>query len=204
MTLADRADAYRAAFPDRPASWLVVVEERGGPCLYGRWVLGADYRNRTTFYGTFPPGLLDRMMALFPDVPIAPTARSRVLHAFAGALPPGPYVRLDVVRDADRQPDVQGDVLDVARLFGTRTFDLVVADPPYSREDATYYATPMVARRKVTAALAEVTRPGGFLCWVDCVWPMFRKTEWRTIGRIAITRSTNHRLRDLTIFERVA
>lgn len=42
------------------------------------------------------------------------------------------------------------------------------------------------------------------LVWLDVVWPMFRKSEWRTVGRITVIRSTNHRARIATIFERVA
>jgi hypothetical protein len=36
------------------------------------------------------------------------------------------------------------------------------------------------------------------------VWPMHRKDEWRTVGRIMLVRSTNHRVRCVTIFERVS
>lgn len=91
---------------------------------------------------------------------------------------------------------------DVPRLFGATRFRLIMADPPYSQQDATHYQTPAIYRRRALAALAEVTAPGGFCVWLDTVWPMHSKRQWRTCGRIALTRSTNHRLRDITIFER--
>lgn len=50
----------------------------------------------------------------------------------------------------------------------------------------------------------KVTKPGGHLVWLDVCWPMHRKVEWVTVGRIAIVRSTNHRVRMATIFERCA
>lgn len=61
----------------------------------------------------------------------------------------------------------------------------------------------MVNRGKATRALAQVVDPGGFLVWLDTVWPMHRKAEWRTVGRILLQRSTNHRARIVSIFERV-
>ena len=62
----------------------------------------------------------------------------------------------------------------------------------------------MIVRGKVTRALAEVVRPGGHLAWLDVCWPMHNKTQWVTVGRIFIQRSTNHRVRVLSIFEMVA
>lgn len=41
MTLAERAAAYARTFPGRPP--LQLVEEGGGPALYGVWVMGNDY-----------------------------------------------------------------------------------------------------------------------------------------------------------------
>ncbi|MND07635.1 hypothetical protein D3C83_297470 [compost metagenome] len=54
------------------------------------------------------------------------------------------------------------------------------------------------------AAIARVTIVGGHLVWLDTTWPMHRKAEWRTVGRITIVRSTNHRVRMISIFERQA
>ena len=61
-----------------------------------------------------------------------------------------------------------------------------------------------IDRLRATSALASVTKPGGHLVWLDTCWPQHRKTEWLTVGRITIVRSTNHGLREATIFERAA
>lgn len=198
MTIADRAAAYSRTFPDRPP--LQVVQEGGADVLYGTWLCGNDYRTRSALYGAYPHGYLERVMALFP-------AGGHVLHAFAGALPPGPYRRLDLV-DRVGAPDPLfhcASVYDAATVFADLPlFDLVIADPPYSKDDAEQYGTPSVNRGRATRALAAATRVGGHLVWLDTTWPMFRKAEWRTVGRIALIRSTNHRVRLVSIFERVA
>lgn len=193
MTMADRAASYARTFPMRPP--LQVVQEGGADVLYGVWVIGADYRNRSTFYGSYPVGYLARVAALFPDVTDAET-----LHVFSGSLAAGQYRRCDAVQEAEYQCSVY----DLPARVAGETWPLVLADPPYSAADAEKYGTPMVNRGKVLRALAQVTAPGRHLVWLDTVWPMHRKAEWRTAGRILLQRSTNHRVRLVSIFERVA
>lgn len=36
---------------------------------------------------------------------------------------------------------------------------------------------------------------------IDQVWPMHRKAEWKTWGTIGLVRSTNHRMRLVSMFE---
>lgn len=229
LTLRERAAAYNvSAFGRRfPASRLWVVQEQGEDVIYGVWQLGNDYRNQSVLYGAYPPHYLERVSTLFPDLLAEPGV---TLHAFAGSLPADPsYVRIDLCRDDVRQPDVQGSVYDVARHFAARRpFRMCFADPPYSDQDAVFYGVPMVDRRRAMSALATVVEPGGFLVWLDTTWPMHRKTEWRTCGRItlfdvdepdeaaepeldwqkrgviSLIRSTNHRFRGISLFERRA
>lgn len=206
MTLIERAAAYNASFAKFPASHLRVVQERGGDVLYGTWVLGNDYRNKTPYYGAYPPGYLERMAALFPDATADPT---KALHVFGGSLPRSShYTTVDINPDLD--PDFCCSVYDlpdrINLALGQRhgRFGLVLADPPYSAADAEKYGTAMVDRRRAIAALAQVTRVGGHLVWLDVCWPMHRKAEWRTVGRVTLIRSTNHRVRLISIFERQA
>lgn len=189
----ERRDAYAKAFPRWPASWPWVVREQDRDVLLAVWVIGNDYRNKTRFYGAYPRGYLERVAALFPDM----TRPEAVLHVFSGSLPPGNYVRCDSVQDAE----LRCSVYEIARATAG-TFELIMADPPYTKEDASRYSTPMVDRRRAMAALAEVARPGAFLVWLDTVWPMHRKAEWLTVGRILVQRSTNHRVRVASIFMR--
>lgn len=196
MTLTQRVEAFKTAYPDNPASWPWLVEEAGRQVMYAVWVVGNDYRNKTEYYGAYPPRFLDKLMALFPDM-----QPSEILHVFSGSLPAGPYTRIDV--NPLLEPDIVGNVYDAPAIFRDREpFGLDIADPPYSDDDAVKYGTPMVNRFRVTQALAQVTRPGGFLAWLDTVWPMHTKDEWLTVGRIYLQRSTNHRVRALHLFER--
>ncbi len=201
MNLPDRARAFEHAFPKWPASWPRIVKEQGRDVLYATWLIGNDYRNKTKFYGSYPPGYLARVAALFPDVPLFDEARGKLntLHVFSGSLPEGMYVRCDTVQPAECACSVYD-------LSPSRDgcYPLVIADPPYSAVDAQRYGTAMIDRRRALAALAAVTEPGGHLVWLDQVWPMHRKADWRTVGRITVVRSTNHRVRLASIFERVA
>lgn len=221
MTLQDRAESYARAFPQWPGSWPTVSTTGVRPCLRGEWMFGQDYRNKSKFYGAYPGNYLERLAALFPDrdlLPGAPllTTETRTLHAFSGSLPPGPYDRCDMIQPAEYQCDVatlaeaigdhDGDQVDAVRmrlLASNGGYDLVCADPPYTADDAMRYGSPPPNRAKATRALAKVTRVGGHLAWLDTCWPMHSKREWITVGRIYVARSTNHRVRLLTIFERV-
>lgn len=198
---------FRQKFAKWPASHPVIVREQGRDVVYATWLIGQDYRNKSHFYGAYPPGFLGRLMALMGDVPytrhIAGREVPNILHVFSGSLPAGPYVRLDINRDLDAE--YHGSVYDAAGIFGSRPkFGLVMADPPYTSSDAVKYGASMVNRGRVLRALADITLPGGYLAWLDTVWPMHRKDQWSTVGRITVIRSTNHRVRLLTIFERSA
>jgi hypothetical protein len=192
LTLADRANAYNAQYSHWPASRLHVDHEQGREVLYGWWVIGNDYRNPSRYFGAYPRGFVDRVMSLFPDA-----AADTTLHAFAGSVPAGPYVRCDLQGDVEARYSV----LELPDHFG-RVFSLILADPPYSAADAAKYSTPPVDRRRALAALAAVAAPGAHLGWLDCCWPMHSKQQWVTVGRIAVCRSTNHKIRQLTLFTR--
>lgn len=192
MTFRDRIEAFAAAFPN-PAARPYLVEEQGRQVMYATWLMGQNYQATAELYGAYPPHYLDRVMALFPDM------ATGVLHVFSGSLPPSDrYERCDLVQPAE----IQASVYDLPQIILNWSPALVIADPPYSADDAERYGTRMVDRPKAIKAIAAVTKPGGFLCWLDCVWPMHRKDQWRTVGRITVIRSTNHRVRLLSIFER--
>ena len=209
-----RAEQYNLRFPDRPPlastpDWVV-----------GAWCIGACYRNPNPLHGAYPHGYLERVHAMFPDA-------RRVLHAFSGGLTERGAIDAlgwPITHDLDRSiqmlalglelqlvdqhgpedgrhPTWQGDVCAMPEDWAGR-FDLVLADPPYSSKDAEVYGTPMPNRAKVMRALARVTRPGGNLVWLDTRWPMHRKDQWRCWGHVALVRSTNHRVRLVSMFER--
>jgi hypothetical protein len=175
------------------------VTEKGRPTIYATWLGGQDYRGRSRYYGAYPHGFLAKVMALFPDAIERMRAREiPLLHAFSGSLP----ARDQFIRCDSHQPaELACSVYDLPERTAAR-FSLIIADPIYSKADAANYGTPMVDRRRAMAALAGVAEPGAHLVWLDTVWPIHNKTQWVTVGRITVVRSTNHRVRIAHIFQR--
>lgn len=162
-----------------------------GRCV-GIWIMGNDYRVKSEYYGGYPAGYLRRVKALFPD-------KVNVLHLFSGrvdkSVMPGATVDINPELAPDYLDDAQ--TLEKVPLAG---FDLVLADPPYSVEDAERYQTTMIKRNKVMAALGERLTPGTHVVWLDQVLPMFRKDQFSIEAVIGMVKSTNHRFRVVTIF----
>lgn len=206
------ADNYNTAFPDR-----VPLSEKNG-MMGGCWMIGNQYRNPSRmpdgspFYGSYPHGYLQRVHAMFPDA-------RKILHVFSGGL------TVDMARDAcddvvqssvpfqrplielvdlggdGRHPTHQSRVEEMP-LDWFQRFDLVLADPPYSTADADKYGVAMYSRRKVLTELHRVAAPGANLVWLDTCWPIHTKKQWKTWGTIGLVRSTQHRTRLVTFFER--
>lgn len=120
-------------------------------------MIGNYYKNSTDFYGAYPHSYLKRVMSLFPDV-----NNNNILHLFSGSLDDNvPGIKMDikngkgnvVVKDAEK----------LSGAFSEGRFELILADPPYSNEDAVHYGTPMVNRNKVVSECSKVLTDDGFL-----------------------------------------
>jgi len=186
MTPAERAAFYSEAFPKYPA---LRSDDRW---IDGMWVIGNSYGG-TGYYGAYPGNYLKRVMSLFPD-------KESVLHLFSGSLPPGDYIRFDV--DLTLDAEVHGYAKDLHKKVGRNRFDLVIVDPPYSKEHAARYGSKMINRKTVVSECAKVLAPGGHLVWLDTMLPMFRKDELYWCGAIGVCVSTNHLIRGCFIFKK--
>ena len=162
--------------------------------LLGIWIMGNNYHVKSGYYGGYPAGYLKRIKALFPD-------KQNVLHLFSGKVDqsamPGDTVDLD--------PAVEPTYLDDAQRLESvpvHQYDLILADPPYSVEDCDHYQPTMVRRNLVMKSLAQKATAGTHVVWLDQVLPMYRKADWRIVGLIGMVKSTNHRFRVITIFEK--
>jgi hypothetical protein len=189
MLLHERIDNYvrETKFPRS-----LFVSEDGR--IVGTWIMGNDYRVQTGYYGGYPAGYLRRIRALFPD-------KQRVLHLFSGrvdlAALPGDTV--------DINPALEPTFVDDAQTLTNvplDQYDLILADPPYSVEDAEHYQTSMVRRNVVLRALQR-TVAGTHIVWLDQVLPMYRKDSFGIEAVIGMVKSTNHRFRVVTIFCRI-
>jgi hypothetical protein len=167
-------------------------------CVYGCWMIGNNYKNKQGYYGEYPPGYLDRVLSLFPSMdPL------RTLHLFSGTVPEGTGIRMDI--NPDLHPDVIGDAEHVKDFFGRGAFDLVIADPPYSKEHAKNYGYKLPVARKVLASLYHVVVPGGHVCWLSTKAPMYarwKRPEWEMAGLVMVYLGTNKDYRGLMILRR--
>lgn len=161
--------------------------------VVGTWIMGNDYRVRSGYYGGYPAGYLRRVRALFPD-------KRHVLHLFSGAVDlaalPGETVDINPALKPTFVDDAQ--TLEAVPLD---RYDLILADPPYSVEDAERYQTTMVKRNAVMCALQRV-EAGTHIVWLDQVLPMYRKDVFAIEAAIGMVKSTNHRFRVATVFRR--
>jgi hypothetical protein len=191
MTWEERAAAYETYARSKgfPPCFALA-----GDWAYGVWVMGNDYRVSTGYHGGYPPTYLRRVKALFPD-------KQRVLHLFSGRVNleefPGDTVDINV----DLMPTYLDDAQTLMRV-PLETYDLVLADPPYTGEDADKYGTTMVKRNAVLRALERLPS-GAHVVWLDQMLPMYRKTAFKHEAAIGIVRSTNHRFRVVTIWRRL-
>lgn len=203
MNMQDRAKAYVKA-----NSIYDPLHVDGKGRLYGTWITGNNYRG-SGYHGAYPPGYLQRVMALFPD-------RQAILHLFSGSLAEEQSgERFEVTFDLNRDmaPTVVGDAHRLSTYFAPHTFDLVLADPPYTHDDAVKYAKirgeekPEKWRKphakKILEEAHRVVKPGGFVVWLDTAWPMHSKKLWDWVGYITLIRSTNHAVRLVSIFQKV-
>ncbi len=186
-SLQERAKFYNEAFPRfAERAWLQASDS----WLWGIWSIGNNYKG-SGFYGSYPPRYVDRVMSMFPDA-------ENILHLFSGSLPEGVKgMRFDI--NSDNDPDITGDAHNLSTIMNANgyKFDLIMADPPYSAEDADHYGTPMINRNQVVKECHKVLEKGGYLLWLDQTLPMYRRDEWNRCISIGIERSTNHRFRQL-------
>lgn len=174
-----------------PRSLFVAEDGR----VVGTWIMGNDYRVKSSYYGGYPAGYLRRIKSLFPE-------KRRVLHLFSGKVDlaelPGDTV--------DINPDLAPTYVDDAQRLERvplADYDLVLADPPYSIEDAERYQTTMIKRNVVLSALRGLA-PGAHIVWLDQVLPMYRKDAFDVEAVIGMVKSTNHRFRVVTVYRRLA
>jgi hypothetical protein len=189
MRLEDRIDNYVRA-TGFPRSLFISDDGR----IVGTWIMGNDYRVRSEYYGGYPAGYLRRIRSLFPD-------KRRVLHIFSGKVDvsalPGDTVDINPALTPTYLDDAQ-----TLQRVPLESYDLILADPPYSIEDAERYQTSMVKRNKVLRALQRVTADT-HVVWLDQVLPMYRKDAFAVDAVIGMVKSTNHRFRVITVFRRL-
>ena len=188
MDLQERIDNY-VKETNYPKSLFLSEDNR----IVGTWIMGNNYKVASSYYGGYPAGYLKRIKALFPD-------KKDTLHLFSGKVDLSVYPGKTVDLDASLKPDWVDDAQSL-KAVPLQNFDIILADPPYSVEDAEHYKIGMVKRNKVMKALGAGCKSGTHVVWLDQALPMYRKVEWKIVGVIGMVKSTNHRFRVVVIFE---
>ena len=172
-----------------PKSLFVAADGR----VVGTWIMGNDYRVKSEYYGGYPAGYLRRVRALFPD-------KKRTLHLFSGKVDLTAFPGDTVDINAEFHPTYVDNAQTLLSV-PLENYDLVLADPPYSVEDAERYQTTMVKRNLAMRALQRLPI-GAHIVWLDQVLPMYRKDAFDQEAVIGMVKSTNHRFRVATVFRR--
>ena len=155
--------------------------------IEGIWVMGNNYTTKTSLYGAYPYGYLERIYSLFSPI------KDKTLHLFSGSVD-DEYDKVDY--------NVGIDAHTMSEILPLNHYERIYADPPYSVEDCERYGCCMIKRNVVFKECYKIMKTGGILIWLDQVLPNYKKIEWDIIGRIGMVKSTNHRFRVITIFKK--
>ena len=196
MSWPERIENYHVVLKREP---FLTYVDGVRPWVHGYWRLGCFARTREAravdYHGAYPGDYLRRIAALFPD-------HRRVLHLFSGMtdLKRMPGDTLDIRSELNPTYCVNAETMPGVPL---ERYDLVLADPPYTREDAAKYGdTPMVVPGRVMTALERLVS-GAYVVWLDEREPTVSKAAFVHEGLIGLSTSAGHRCRQISIFRRV-
>lgn len=184
-------------WPERVANWGRTFPDYP-PTIYSHgWVYGVWYCSKAwvknQIYGQYPRRFLDRVLALWPDVP-----EDRILQVCSGSVT-GPGVCLDISRQFEPTVQANAEMLP----FQDGVFDLILYDPPYSVEDAQHYGLEKPPRwHHVRDEFLRVLSPTGHIGILHKFYPDYRRREMRLRGLIAVITGFLSITRVFSIFEK--
>ncbi len=166
------------------------------------WLLArAKLKGGRKLYGAFPGGFLERARRL-----LGVTLDQPVLHVCGGLARFYPYRGgfgpLDKTLDLD--PEVEPDFLADARDPLPTGFSAMLADPPYSEEDATHYRVgakvyprPGAVVRNMLTAL-----PPGGRCGILHYWSPRPPPDTIFVAKICVAVGFDNRDRTFSVYEK--
>lgn len=115
---------------------------------------------------------------------------AKILNLFCGMNKYG--FRIDLKEEVN--PDLVSDAHTFAHKLEGKQFDIILADPPYSTQEAKdIYGTPKLNYKKWTAECDKVLRPGGLLIvYHKFVMPNPNPEKYVTVKRVFIGNRTYH------------
>lgn len=171
------------------------------------WILG---RSKVRYYGAYPGGFLERARAL-----LGVSIDDAVLHVCSGQVQHYPYRGLGrhdrtIDLDPSLEPHFVGDVREGLPLDGARGWAAILADPPYTEDDAAHYVPgpdhfPKPAN--LLATCLRTVRPGGRVGMLHYEWPrppaMLDRHPIRCVALIGVINGYANRMRAFSVFEKV-
>jgi len=165
-------------------------------------------RPKVKYYGAYPSGFLGRARAM-----LGVGLDDAVLHVCSGKVKDYPYDgfgKYDETFDIDPylNPDHLGDVrkLEDWPYDDGRLWDAILADPPYTEDDADHYNYGKDVFPKVNEILRHAikrVKVGGKVGILHYVWPQPPKNA-KEIIVIGVTMGRNNKVRLLTVFEKLS
>lgn len=171
-----------------------------GKRFFGEWDYGQNFKNISGYKGAYAVQDIVRLEAAIPDM-------GNLLHIFSGSIPAGSYCRLDsnfaVIGMQIPGRDVVGDATEVHLHFPEDYFDVVMADPPWSKyHSEEIYNCSLVDKMKVLKSVHKILKPGGILIWKDYSKPVWSGNEYDYLGRICIDPSSGHDDRSFKFYKK--
>ena len=178
-----------------PHAALTITDSR----VYGIWVIGNSYKRVENYYGEYPPTFVNRVMTLLPDNLLT----EKTLHLFSGSVKKRLANEVLFDSNPDVGADVVGDAENLSSYFSADEFGLVMADPPYSSEDAKHYGFKMPRTHLVMRGLASICKKGALVVWLCTRPPIYSSEHWFMAGIIGVYTGTNRVFRATMLFERI-
>jgi len=160
------------------------------------WVLGP---NITGYPGGFPRGLVEKIRKRWWG--------KKRLWLFSGSFKDPGGTTVDI--NPDVHPDVVADAQNLP--FEDESFDFVMADPPYSKEEGQkLYGLPYPSMVKVLNEMARVTKTGGYMLLLHRIVPLqhpyfnehMHRMHIEAIIGICVTASMSN-MRALTVWRKM-
>lgn len=173
------------------------------------WILA---RPKVSYYGAYPGGFVHRARGL-----LGVTTHDAVLHVCAGLVRDYPYRGVGPNdRTLDIDPAVLPDFVHDARLplpgnpaDPDGYWPAILADPPYSAEDAAQYragADKLPAAANLLARCLDRVRPGGRVGMLHYQWPRPPKASGgypvRAVALVAVVAGYANSLRAYSVYEK--
>ena len=144
--------------------------------------------NKNKYKGGMPLYCEDWLIKLAKD--ILHIWNPKILNVFCGACRYG--LRVDINPKA--KPDLLYDIHNLSEKLEAKSFDIILADPPYSNQEAKdLYNTPKLKYKIWTKECDKLLKVGGlFIIYHSRFMPPPIKQDYKTVKRVFVAGIPNH------------